>query len=48
MENLRGEDWDETQNGAHRVRGNALDIKLAFGCLYVFDLANTEIHTWEE
>ena len=26
----------------------ALDIKLVFGCFYVFDVANTEIHTWEE
>ena len=43
---MRGEDWDETQNGAHRVRG--MHLKLAFGCLYVFGLANTEIHTWEE
>ena len=23
IENLRGEDWDETQNGAHRVRYQA-------------------------
>ena len=26
----------------------ALEIKLVFGCLYVFDIANTEIHTWIE
>ena len=31
MENLRGGDWDEAQNGAHRVRGTARDIKLVFG-----------------
>ena len=27
---------------------SALDIKLVFGCFYVFDIANTEIHTWED
>ena len=47
MENLRVGDWDEIQNKAHRVR-NALEIKLVFGCFYVFDIANTEIHTWTE
>ena len=45
IENLRGGDWDETQNGAHRDSKFALDIKLVFGCFYVFDIANTEIHT---
>ena len=48
MENLRGGDWDEAQNGAHRVRGTARDIKLVFGWFYVFDIANAEIHTWKE
>ena len=27
---------------------HALEIKLVFGCFYVFDIANTEIHTWKE
>ena len=25
-----------------------LDIKLVFGCFYLFDIANTEIQTWKE
>ena len=36
MENLRGEDWDETQNGAHRVRGMHLIsslLSVVFMCL---------------
>ena len=45
MDNLRGGDWDEIQNKAYRV---ALEIKLVFGCFYVFDIANTEIQTWKE
>ena len=49
MKNLRGGDWDETQNGAHRGSSeHALEIKLVFGCFYVFYIANTEIHTWKE
>ena len=43
MDNLRGGDWGEIQNNAHRV--HALEIKLVFGCFYVFDIANTEIQT---
>ena len=30
MDNLRGGDWDEIPNKAHRVRW--LEIKLVFGC----------------
>ena len=29
MENLRGWDWDETQNGAHRVRNLQLNTGIA-------------------
>ena len=49
MENWRGEDWDETQNGAYRVRSiHSPEIKLVFGCFYVSDIAKTGIHTWKE
>ena len=33
MDNLRGGDWDEIPNKAHRVRW--LEIKLVFGCLCI-------------
>ena len=26
----------------------ALEMKLVFSCFYVFDITNTEIHTWIE
>ena len=42
---LRGGDWGEIQNNAHRVSKYALEIKLVFCCCYVFDFANTEIQT---
>ena len=48
MENLRGGDWDETQKWRPSCSKHALEIKLVFGCFYVFDIANTEIHTWKE
>ena len=32
MENLRGGDWDETQNGAHRVRNLQLNTEIALTC----------------
>ncbi|XP_066028148.1 uncharacterized protein [Pocillopora verrucosa] len=41
MENLRGEDWDETQNGAHRVRGMHLIsslLSVVFMCLILLTL----------
>ena len=43
MDNLLGGDWGEIQNTKY-----ALEIKPVFGCFYVFDIANTEIQTWEE
>ena len=50
MDNLQGRDWGEIQNNAHRVWSlkYALEIKLVFGCFYVFDIASTEIKTWKE
>ena len=39
MDNLRGGDWGEKQDQIQ------LEIKLVFGCFYVFDIANTEIQT---
>ena len=48
MDNLRGGDWGEIKNIAHRSPScskYALGIKLVFGCFYVFDIANTEIQT---
>ena len=36
MENLRGGDWDETQNGAHRVRSmhsRSSSFSVVFMCL---------------
>ena len=47
VENWRGGDWDETQNGASCSK-HALEIKLVFGCFYAFDIANTEIYTRKE
>ena len=41
MDNLRGEDWGEIQNSAHRVRSIHSRSNL-FLCVYI---ANTEIHT---
>ena len=46
MDKLRGGDWGEIQNSAFSK--HALQIKLVFGCFYVFDIANTEIQTWKE
>ena len=43
MDKLRGGDWGEIQNSAFSK--HALQIKLVFGCFYVFDIANTEIQT---
>ena len=40
MDNLRGEEWGEIQRSKY-----TLEIKLVFGCFYVFDIANTEIQT---
>ena len=43
MDNLRGGDWGEIQNSKY-----ALEVKLVFGCFYVFDITNTEIQTRKE
>ena len=43
MDNLLGGDWGEMQ-----ITNYALEIKLVFGCFYVFDIANTEIQTSKE
>ena len=51
VENWRGKDWDETQNGAHRVRSvhsRSSLFSVVFGCFYAFDIAYTEIYTWKE
>ena len=40
MDNLRGGDWGEIPSSKY-----ALEIKLVFGCFYVFDIGNTEIQT---
>ena len=48
MENLRGGNWDEAQNGAHRIRSMHSMSSLFSVFFYVFDFANTEIHTREE
>ena len=32
IDNLRGGDWDETQNGAHRVRNLQLNTGIAPTC----------------
>ena len=45
MDNLRGGDWGEIQKKRPSCSTNALEIKLVFGCFYVFDIANTEIQT---
>ena len=46
MDNLRGGDWGEIQNNAHRVRSiHSRSTLIAFGCFYVFDIANTESQT---
>ena len=45
MDDLRRGDWGEIQNSAHRVPKYTFEIKLVFGCFYVFDIANTEIQT---
>ena len=45
MDNLRGGDWGEIQNKAHRVRSMHSRSSLFFGCFYVFDIVNTEIKT---
>ena len=46
MDNLRGGDWGEIQNNAHRVRSiHSRSTLIVFGCFYVFDIANTEIQT---
>ena len=36
------------KNSAQRVLKCAHAFKLVFGCFYVFDITNTEIHTWKE
>ena len=43
MDNLRGGDWGQIQ--ITPIVFYALEIKLVFGCLYVLDIANTEIQT---
>ena len=46
MDNLRGGDWGEIQNNAHRVRNmHSRSTLIVFGCFHVFDIANTEIQT---
>ena len=47
MENWSDGDWSETKWRSSCSK-HALEIKLVFGCFYVFDIANTEIHTWKE
>ena len=47
VENLRGGDWDETK-WRPSCSKYALEIELVFGCFFVFDIANTAIHTWKE
>ena len=39
MENLRGGDWDETQNGAHRVRNLQLNTGIALTCDWQLKIA---------
>ena len=49
VDNWRGAGWDETQNGAYRVRSiHSPEIKPVFGCFFVSDIANTGVHTWKE
>ena len=49
MENWRGADWDETQNGAYSVPSiHSPEITLVSGYFYVSDIVNTGIHTWKE
>ena len=46
MDNLRGGDWGEIQNNAHRVRTmHSRSTLIVFDCFYVYDIANTEIQT---
>ena len=44
IDNLRGGDWGEIKNSAHRVRSMHSRSSL-FAVVFVFDIANTEIHT---
>ena len=48
MENLRGGDWDEIQNSAHRVRSMHSRSSLFSVIFYVFDISTTEGHTQKE
>ena len=45
MDNLRGGDWGEIQNNAHRVQSMHSRSSLFSFFFYVFDIANTEIQT---
>ena len=47
MENLRSGNWDKIQNKDHRVRSMHPRSSL-FWVVFMFDIANTEIHTWIE
>ena len=47
VDNLCGGDWREIQNSAHRVRSMHSRSSL-FAVVFVFDIANTEIHSWRE
>ena len=44
MDTLRGGDWGEIQNSAHRFRSIHSRSSL-FSVVFVFDIANTEIQT---
>ena len=48
MENLRGGDWDEKQNSAHRVRSMHSRSSLFSVIFYVFDISTTEGLTQKE
>ena len=39
IDNLRGGDWDETQNGAHRVRNLQLNTGIAPTCDWKLKIA---------
>ena len=48
MENLRGGGTGTRHKMALIVFKVCTRIEVCFGCFYVFDIANTEIHTWKE
>ena len=48
MENLRSGNRDKIQNKDHRVRSTHPRSSLFSPVVFMFDIANIEIHTWIE